>query len=491
MRKKLLGILVMTLLIATALPTVGTISKNNTPNDPDFSNQWYLDNTGQTGGTIDADIDAPEAWDIVTGGPDIVIALIDSGVDYTHPDLADNMWINEDEIPDNSIDDDSNGYVDDVRGWDWYNDDNDPLDDLGHGTSVTGIFGAVGNNNIGITGVCWNCKIMPLKYIGSVLGEPFNLEDLATAIEYAADNGANVISISSESYVQNTNLKDAVDYAYGKGIVLVCPAGNGDTSDKTYPAGYENVIAVAGTDHNDSRMNYYDYHYPTWIISNYGPWVDVAAPGQQIYTTTPTYHVTLNDYGFSQNYEYGTGTSASAPIVSGIAGLLLSKEPDLTPEQIKLLICNNVDPYDSGYDLGSGRVNAYKALLASNPPTAPGIDGETNGDVGTTYEYNFTSTDSNTDNLSEYIVNWGDGSNETITGPFPSGSPATGSHKWTTKGDYTITAKAKDVNGIVGPEGTLTVTMPCSYNIPLHWFWGRLFQRFPTAFPLLRHLMGY
>jgi hypothetical protein len=171
--------------------------------------------------------------------------------------------------------------------------------------------------------------------------------------------------------------------------------------------------------------------------------------------------------------------------------LLLSKEPGLTPEQIKLLICNNVDPYTCPIYIGTGRINAYKALLAIDPPTAPVIDGETNGDVGTTYEYNFTSTDPNTDNISEYIVNWGDGPDETITGPFTSGTPASATHKWTAKGDYTITAKAKDVNGIIGLEGTCPITMPCSYHNLISQFFESLFERFPHTFPLLRHIMGY
>jgi subtilisin family serine protease len=319
---------------------------------------------------------------------------------------------------------------------------------------------------------------MPLKYMGSTLIPDFNIDYLASALEYAADNGANVIDISIVNYEHSTTLKDAVDYAYGKGVVLVHPAGNDNTIQKAYPGAYDNVIAVGGTDHNDNRMNWYDEVFGWWVKSNYGPWVDVAAPGELVYSTTPTYHVTYNDYGAEQNYDYGTGTSASGPIVAGVAGLILSKHPSYTPDMIKSLICNNVDPYDSGYYLGSGRVNAHKALLASEPPTSPIIDGETKGDTGKLYEYFFTSTDPNNDNISEYIVNWGDGPDESVAGSFESGEPASASHKWTAAGDYGITVKAVDVNGIAGPEETYSVTMPRTKTSVNH-FWLRILDIFP------------
>ncbi len=176
MKKKIIGILVMMLLIGTTYTISAEegnnnsskmMSINNLPDDLYFSLQWYLDNTGQSNpysgeGTPDADIDAPEAWDIETGSPDVIIAIIDCGIDYTHPDLADNIWINEDEIPDNGLDDDNNGYIDDIRGWNFYDDNNDLLDLGGHGTAHAGVVASIGNNGIGIAGVCWHCKIMPL-----------------------------------------------------------------------------------------------------------------------------------------------------------------------------------------------------------------------------------------------------------------------------------------------------------------------------------------
>ena len=158
MKRKIVGIFVMTLLIGTSLQTVISMSKNIIPNDTDFNQQWYLDNTGQTGGTADADIDAPEAWEIETGGEDIIVAIVDSGIDYTHPDLVNKIWTNEDEIPDNDIDDDNNGYIDDYHGYDFKNNDADMLDEHGHGTVIAGVIGAETNNDIGI-------RILVMKHI--------------------------------------------------------------------------------------------------------------------------------------------------------------------------------------------------------------------------------------------------------------------------------------------------------------------------------------
>jgi subtilisin family serine protease len=331
------------------------------PNDPDFDKQWHLENTGQTGGKDDCDIDVTKVWDKTTGNPDIKIAFIDTGVDYNHPDLADNIWINEDEIPDNDIDDDNNGYVDDIRGWNWWNNNNDIYDEIGHGTHCAGIAGAVGNNDIGVAGVAWNCKLMCMKLSDYEL--LIRYTDIAQSIKYATDKGAKIISISMRFNREIPYLKDAIDYAYERGVVLIASAGNGDTSIGGFPASYDNVIAVAGTDHSDKRLKYYYETADMWVYSSYGSWVDVAAPAEEIYSTMPTYHVYYNDYfGISQNYGYMSGTSMSAPIVAGIAALMISENSTLTPYEIKSNIKTYVDRYNSLYDLGAGRVNAYKAV---------------------------------------------------------------------------------------------------------------------------------
>ena len=339
------------------------------PNDANFSSQWFLQNTGQVFydwfgnscyGVPGADINAPDAWDIETGKPDVVVAIIDSGVDYTHPDLAANIWSNMDEIPGNSIDDDGNGFVDDARGWDFVNNDNDPIDELCHGTLCAGVAGAVSNNSIWGAGVAWNCKIMPVQVLNE-MGQGY-LADIAMGIRYAADNSADVISLSLGGSSSSV-MRDAVDYAYGKGVFLCAAAGNSNTSKKFYPAAYDNVTAVAMTNQNDSRVTPENGGGPGFG-SNYGDWVDIAAPGFLIYSTMPSYHVFMNDYGLDQYFDCSSGTSFSSPMVAGVAALLLSKNPLPSPDEVKEILCGNVDPYNSTEYIGTGRLNAHKALVA-------------------------------------------------------------------------------------------------------------------------------
>jgi parallel beta-helix repeat protein len=331
-----------------------------TPDDPSFNQQWSLHNIGQTGGTYDADIDAPEAWDIEIGSSDVVIAIVDSGVDYTHPDLADNIWINEDEIPGNGVDDDNNGFVDDICGWDFANDDNDPMDSAGHGTHCSGIASAVTNNGAGIAGVCWNCKIMPVQM-------NFMMDMGVTAIIYAVDNGADVISMSWGGYDPSQLLHETLQYAYDQGVVLAAAAGNDDIDKLAYPASYDEVIAVAATDDEDHKADF----------SNYGDWVDIAAPGVDIYSTLP------ND-----KYKYASGTSMACPHVAGLAGLILSKDHSLNPDEVKFIIYGSADrlPPSETHDIGAGRINAYNALLSGPGPagaeiTYPMHGGEIRGHV--------------------------------------------------------------------------------------------------------------
>ena len=246
------------------------------PNDGNFSSQWGFQNTGQTGGTPGADINAPAAWDISTGSDTVIVAVIDTGVFYNHSDLSSNIWNNTGEISGNGIDDDYNGYIDDTGGWDFVNSDNDPSDDQKHGTHVSGTIGAVGNNSIGVTGMNWKVKIMPLK--------AFNFEgigytsDQIAAIEYANANGASVISNSWGGGHYSQSLKDAID---ASPAVVVCAAGNSASSNDAipvYPAGYSsaNIISVAATDHNDLLASF----------SNFGlNSVDLAAPGTNIWST--------------------------------------------------------------------------------------------------------------------------------------------------------------------------------------------------------------
>jgi subtilisin family serine protease len=258
------------------------------PNDSRFGDQWALHNTGQAvggvAGTPDADIDAPEAWGVTTGSDNVVVAVIDSGVAYDHPDLAPKMWVNTDEIAGNGIDDDNNGKIDDRRGWDWVDDDNDPTDEQGHGTHVAGTIGARGNNDTAgagttdVAGVAWNVKLMPLRVLDEE-GVGSNA-DLISAVNYANFNGAQIANMSLGGRWPNQVMFDAM--AAAPNVTFVVAAGN-DGSDlefaDQYPCEYDldNIVCVAATDQNDQLTRF----------SNYGALaVDVAAPGENIVSTS-------------------------------------------------------------------------------------------------------------------------------------------------------------------------------------------------------------
>ncbi len=336
------------------------------PNDPDFSRQWSLHNTGQTGGVDDAHIDAVEAWGIEHGKAEVVIAIIDTGVVHTHEDLAANIWHNPGEIPDNGIDDDENGYVDDTIGWDFVDSfggaadedfetpDNNPMDRHGHGTHVAGIAGAVTNNGLGIAGVAWNCKIMPVRAVYKTPsgGGVMESADASLAIVYAAENGARVINLSWGDYQKSELIEDAITFATNKGALVCAAAGNENSSGLIYPAASENaaVLAVGATDSHDNKA----------LFSNYGNWVDVSAPGVNIYST----HLI-------DSYRQMSGTSMAVPHVTGVAALVFSYSPDISPLEVKTRIMHSVDVFTSlnGKNSTSGRVNTYAALMeACNTP---------------------------------------------------------------------------------------------------------------------------
>ncbi len=271
------------------------------PSDPSFNELWGFHNTGQivnsTGGTPDADIDATEAWDIVTGNDTVVIAVIDSGVKWDHEDLVGNIWSNPGETPGNGMDDDGNTYIDDIRGWDFVDGDNDPMDYNGHGTHVAGIIAAVGQESpsigVGVTGVCWTAKIMPIR--GLDAAGSGTTANLILAIQYANANGAHVINNSWGGGGYTQALKDAID---ASSAVVVCAAGNSNENTDTiphYPSSYTstNIISIAATDQDDNRASF----------SNYGATsVDVGAPGVNIYSTVTTRHDV-----FSDNFSGGLG----------------------------------------------------------------------------------------------------------------------------------------------------------------------------------------
>lgn len=340
------------------------------PNDAHFGLLWGMHNTGQNvhgdTGTNDKDIDAPEAWDITIGSSKIVVAVVDSGVDGSHPDLSANLWINPGEIAGNGVDDDGNGYVDDIRGWNFVNKDNNPADDNGHGTHVTGTIAAVGNNEIGVAGVAWHAKVMALKAFradGSGL-----TSDAILAISYANLMGADMINISWGGGSYSQALFDVIR---SSSAVVVCAAGNsGQNNDLIphYPSSYPspNILSVAATDQNDNLA---------WF-SNFGiTSVDIAAPGVNILSTLAA--VQGRRYGFK------TGTSMATPFATGVAALLKAKShpsaisdnssnlsltgSGLSNLEIIAKIRETVDPVDSlnGQIATGGRINAFRAVKSA------------------------------------------------------------------------------------------------------------------------------
>lgn len=325
-----------------------------TPNDPRFSEKWDLNNAN------DADIDAPEAWDISTGSRNVVVGVIDGGFNYTHEDLAANAWVNPGEIAGNGIDDDGNGYIDDVYGMNAIANSGNPAEGNGHGSHCAGIIGAVGNNGKGVVGVNWAVSIMGLKFINSTgSGTTANaIECINYAVNMKTNYGINlrVLSNSWGGAPYEQILYDAIYTTYQAGILFVVAAGNNGRNTDTnpfYPACYDipNVMSVANTTNTDGLNS----------GSNYGlTSVDLGAPGTNI----------LSTYKSNTAYTTMTGTSMAGPCVAGAACLLLSVNNQLTFQDLKDYLMNNVDliPALSGKCVSGGRLNIYKALSQVNPP---------------------------------------------------------------------------------------------------------------------------
>lgn len=337
------------------------IKKEIIPNDSSFDLKWGLDNTGQTGGTLDADIDAPEAWDTITDCSSVVIAIMDDGIDLLHEDLSGNMWINPDEIPEDGIDNDNNGYVDDIYGYDFADNDADISPDIGtdpsaiHGTHVAGIAGAIGNNAIGTTGVCWNAKLMALK-IFDKFGSA-QIDDIVEASQYAVtmkNKGVNiiVINMSFGHYSKSDAEFDAIKGLRDSGILVTAAAGNDGLSDSTpnYPSSHQldNIISVAASGEKDTIASF----------SNYGRnHVDIAAPGVEIYSTIT-----------GDGYDTLDGTSMAAPHAAGVAALASSDDDTLTFDKIRAKILDGADQKTqlTNRVATSARLNAFGALQASS-----------------------------------------------------------------------------------------------------------------------------
>jgi subtilisin family serine protease len=332
---------------------MGDTVESTTPDDSSFSWLWGMNNTGQTGGTVDADIDAVEAWDLTTGSSDIVIAVIDTGIDYTHPDLAGNMWTNSGEIAGDGIDNDGNGYIDDVYGYDFAYGDGDPMDGNSHGTHTAGTIGAVGDNDSGVVGVNWNVSIMALKFLNDsgsgTTGAAIQAINYVTMMK--RDYGVNIVATNNSwgGGGYSSALADAIAASGQQDILFIAAAGNdGEDNDSGghYPSNYtsDNVISVAATDRNDNLASFSNYGETT---------VDLGAPGVSIYSTTA-----------GGNYASYSGTSMATPHVTGVVALLAAQNPEATMAEIKAAILNGADSIASldGKTVTGARLNAYNSL---------------------------------------------------------------------------------------------------------------------------------
>lgn len=342
----------------------GTSGSAVLPNDADLNKLWGMVNTGQTVdgdmgpviGKVGVDINANEAWKIETGSSDILVAVIDTGVNWSHPDLAENIFNNEAEINGKpGVDDDGNGCIDDLHGCDFANNDGDPMDVFGHGTHVSGTIGAKGNNGVGVTGVNWNVKILPVRFLGD--DGSGTLENAIKSIDYSTKMGAKIMSNSWGGGGFSQALLESIQRAKQAGILFVAAAGNSSQdTDATpeYPAGYQvdNVISVAAIDATGALADFSNYGKTT---------VHIAAPGANVYSYT------------MKGLESWSGTSMATPHVSGVAALLLSQDPTQTYDVIKNRILSSARPLPAlrGRVLTGGLVNAYYALTNQVAPMDP------------------------------------------------------------------------------------------------------------------------
>ena len=329
---------------------------HQSPNDSLFSQQWYL-----------SMIDVVKAWGTTRGTQDVIIGVIDTGMDYHHPDLQANIWINPDEDINhnqqfdtgdvNGVDDDGNGYIDDVHGWDFTDAphfpdggdyllrDNDPFDEHGHGTAVAGVIAGIAGNGIGIAGIAPKCRVMNIR-AGTSQGL-LEEDDVAAAVVYAVEMGARVINMSFGDTYASALLHDVMQFAHTAGVVLVASAGNSSSDVVHYPAGYPETISVTAINRDGVLAGF----------ANFGPLVDIAAPGVNVLTT-----------GRFGRYGNFSGTSAAAPVVSAVAALLLSKSPQLIPDLVRsILVSSTNDLGEPGWDgrYASGGINAGRALAVN------------------------------------------------------------------------------------------------------------------------------
>jgi len=385
-----------------------------TPNDSLYAQQYALQK-----------INAAAAWDVERGSANVLVAVIDTGIDYDHPDIADNLWVNSsedvngngrvDESDFNGVDDDGNGFIDDLRGWDFTDApnypaagdylvrDNDPMDEHGHGTGAAGLIAASTDNTMGVAGLAHNCRVMPLRaFNANGYGEE---DDAASAILYAVANGARVINMSFGDVFVSNVLNDVIKYAYSKGVVMVASSGNSSTDQIHYPSGFAETVSVGATDENDQLAGY----------SNFGPSVDLVAPGSSVLSLD-----------LQNGYRSWNGTSFSAPFVSAAAALLLSNQPGLDVDAVRAGLVNSADDLgDPGWDAryGAGRLNVLNMLMQgrhiiaqiTEPSLDAGFSGAPIAVKGSAWSPNFI----------DYSLDWGASDNPTEWNPIgdPVSSP--------------------------------------------------------------------
>src|SRR5262245_45461992 len=422
-----------------------------TPNDARFSELYAMRNTGQTGGTPGADIKATSAWDVFIGDPNVLVGVIDTGIDYNHPDLIDNVWTNPGEIPGNNIDDDHNGYVDDVHGYDFVNNDGDPFDDNGHGSHCSGTIAATGNNSIGVVGVNWHAKIAGIKFLNS--GGSGSTDAAIAGVQYAIAIHCRLTSNSWGGGGFSQALLDAINAAGAANQLFVAAAGNASQNTDitpSYPASYNSpyIISVAATDHNDNLASFSNFGATT---------VDLAAPGVNILSLQP-----------GGGYQMLSGTSMATPHVAGVVALAMGRFPNAPNLQIKQLLLNAVDvkPQLAGKCLTGGRLNAF--LTIAEPDTIPPgmVNNLFASDFGSnTIELHWTATgdDGNVGRASSYEIRYSTSPITDLTSflagtlvPGPNPQPAGSSENTIATGlafstPYYFALRAKDEFGNAGP----------------------------------------
>lgn len=322
------------------------------PNDNYFNHQWHLDK-----------IEAIKAWNMGVGSERIVVAVIDDAIKTSHEDLKNIIWTNHSEIPNNNIDDDNNGFIDDYQGYDVADNDkntNPPINSpyLRHGTHVTGIVAAQTNNEVGVASIGNGIRILPIKATkDNTAPDKMALKTQIShgwqGVSYAIAMNVDIINMSWGSSASSQTYQSLINEAHDKGIIVVAAAGNNGDSQRVYPAAYDNVVAVAATRHNDTKLG----------ISSFGDWVDVSAPGETIISTSST---------TNSAYENNTGTSMASPLVAGLLGLMWSYDRTISPEELLSCLFSTTDPISTPVDnksMGAGRINANQALMCLIPPS--------------------------------------------------------------------------------------------------------------------------